>query len=183
MPVIVFLGRLVTTKGLLVLLKAAKILQQQNRRFACLIIGEGPERAALEQFARDSQLAVQVRFAGRLDSERLESALAQAAAVVVPSLGGEVFGLAVAENMARGLPVVASNLGAFVEVLGDAGVTFRTADAAELADALSRVLDNPSLAATLGQRARQRVLDFFTKNRMIEGHLRIYQAARRIAKD
>jgi len=62
--------------------------------------------------------------------------------------------------MLRGLPVVASDLGAFVEVLGNAGFTFRTGDAAALAAALSRHLNDSSLALCLGQRARERALDF-----------------------
>lgn len=174
-PAIVFVGRLVTTKGVHVLLKAAKILLEERRSFELLIIGEGPERAALEQFVRDSQLEANVRFAGRLNDVRLEAALAQAAAVVVPSLGGEVFGMVVAENMVRGLPVVASDLGAFVEVLGGTGLTVRTGDAGDLASALERLLDDPSTATCLGQHARQRVLQSFSFGAMIDTHARLYR--------
>jgi glycosyltransferase involved in cell wall biosynthesis len=169
------MGRLVTTKGVPLLFQAAKILQDQNRRFELLIIGDGPESAALEQFAQESQLTAKVRFVGRLPAAEVETALAQAAVVVVPSLGGEVFGLVVAENMLRALPVVASDLGAFVEVLGDAGLMFHTGDPADLAAALTRLLDDPSWAAALGQRARQRALDFFSQSRMIEAHARLYR--------
>jgi glycogen(starch) synthase len=173
-PVIVFMGRLVTTKGVRLLFESAKILREQNRSFELLVIGDGPERTPLETFARDSRLAAQVRFVGHLDGERLEAALAQASAVVVPSLSGEVFGLVVAENMLRGLSVIASDLGAFIEVLGDTGLTFRAGNATDLAGALSRLLDDPSFAAVLGQRARQRALDFFSKRHMIEAHIRVY---------
>jgi len=93
---------------------------------------------------------------------------------VVPSLGGEVFGLVVAENMLRGLPVVASDLGAFVEVLGDAGLTFRTGDPAALAAALSRLLDDPSFAATLGQRGSRRAETVYALDCMIESHASLY---------
>lgn len=175
MPVIAFMGRLVTTKGVHVLLKAARILRDQNRRFEVLVIGNGPERAALEQFAHDSQLAGYVRFAGRLDGDQLEAALAQASAIAVPSLGGEVFGLVVAENMARGLPVVASDLGAFLEVLDGTGLTFRTGDPADLASALARLLDAPAAAARLGQLARQRVLNFCNYDGMLQSHARVYR--------
>jgi glycosyltransferase involved in cell wall biosynthesis len=181
-PVIAFMGRLMTTKGVHLLLKAATILKEQNRRFELLIIGEGPERATLEEFACDAHLASQVHFAGRLDGGALESALAQAAAVVVPSLGGEVFGLVVAENMARGLPVVASDLGAFVEVLDCTGVTFQTGNLADLASALGRLLDDAPAAARLGQLARQRALDFFSKERMIEVHSMLYRGVRTSSK-
>jgi len=173
-PVIAFMGRLVTTKGIHVLLKAAKVLQEQDRRFELLIIGEGPERAGLEQFVRDSQITDRVRFAGRLDGNQLEATLAHAAVVVVPSLGGEVFGMVVAENMARGLPVVASDLGAFVEVLGKAGLTFRTGDESHLASVLTGLLDDSLAAIQVGQLARRRALDFFNQQSMVQHHARLY---------
>ena len=174
-PVIAFMGRLVTTKGVHVLLNAAKILLEQNRTFELLIIGDGPERAALEQVVRESQLAKNVRFAGRLDGDQLETALARAAALVVPSLGGEVFGMVIAENMVRGLPVVASDLGAFVEVLGGTGLTFRTGDAVDLAAALTRLLDDPAMLIPLGRQAHQRVLQSFSFGAMIDAHACLYR--------
>ena len=174
-PIIAFQGRLVTTKGVRLLLEAARILREQGQPFELLIIGDGPERGSLENFAREAQLDAQVRFAGRLNDARLEAALGQSSVVVVPSLGGEVFGLVVAENMLRALPVVASDLGPFVEVLGDAGFTFRTGDAAPLAAVLSRLLADPVLATQLGQRARTRALDFCNNSRMIEAHVRVYR--------
>lgn len=181
-PVIAFMGRLVTTKGVHVLLNAAKILLERNHTFELLIIGEGPGRAALEQFAHESQLAKTVRFAGRLNGDQLETALARATAVVVPSLGGEVFGLVVAENMARGLPVIASDLGAFAEVLSGSGLTFRAGDAADLASVLAGLLDDPAAAARLGGLALKRALDFCNRSRMIEEHSRVYRALAGAAK-
>jgi glycosyltransferase involved in cell wall biosynthesis len=183
MPVIVFMGRLVTTKGVRILMQAARILREQKRSFELLVIGEGPERTALEQFARDSELGAHVRFAGRLSGENLEAALAQAFAVVVPSLAGEVFGLVVAENMARALPVVTSDLGAFTEVLGEAGLVFRTGDPADLAAKLAQLLDDPKLAARLGLAARHRAIDFCSKRRMIDEHIRVYGEACAAAKN
>ena len=182
-PVIIFMGRLVTTKGVLLLFRAGKILHEQNRRFELLIIGDGPERPALEQFAQESQLAAIVRFAGRLTGAQVEAALAQAAVVVVPSLGGEVFGLVVAENMLRALPIIASDLGAFVEVLGGTGLSFRIGDAQDLAAKIGQLFDDPALAARYGQRARQRALDFCDKTRMIEAHARVYRDVRAAQKD
>jgi glycogen(starch) synthase len=181
-PVIAFQGRLVTTKGVRLLLEAARILREENRSFELLIIGDGPERESLEQFARDSKLEMQVCFAGRLNGMQLDKAFARASAVVVPSLGGEVFGLVVAENMLRALPIIASDLGAFAEVLGDSGLTFRAGDAAALAASLGRLLDDPLLAANLGRRARARALDFCNNSRMIEAHARVYRDVYAAAK-
>jgi glycogen synthase len=174
-PVIVLQGRLVTTKGARVFLEAASILCSENRTFELLVIGDGPERAALEEYAQQCHLSSRVRFAGRLAQADLESVLANAGVVVVPSLGGEVFGLVVAENMLRGLPIVASDLGSFVEVLGNTGLTFRTGDGNDLARQLVRLLDDSTLALTLGHRARQRVFDFYSRGRMIDTHARLYR--------
>jgi phosphatidylinositol alpha-mannosyltransferase len=177
-PVIAFQGRLVTTKGVGILFEAARALLAQNREFELLIVGDGPERSALERLSQDAPLAGHVRFAGRLLGVELDAALVQASVVVVPSLGGEVFGLVVAENMSRGLPVITSDLGAFVEVLGEGGLTFRTGDAAALARELARVLDDPALAARLAQIARQRALDFCDFRRMLDTHTRVYKEVR-----
>jgi len=174
-PVIAFQGRLVTTKGVGILLEAACILAAQKRAFELLIIGDGPERASLERLAQGAPLAGRVRFAGRLTGAQLDAALANVSVVVVPSLGGEVFGLVVAENMSRGLPVVASDLGAFVEVLGEGGLTFRTGDAAALAGELARLLDDDALASRLARSGRQRAREFCDFRRMLEAHAVVYR--------
>jgi phosphatidylinositol alpha-mannosyltransferase len=159
------------------LFEAARALLAQNRAFELLVIGDGPERAALERLSENAPLAGHVRFTGRLSGTELDAALSQASVVVVPSLGGEVFGLVVAENMLRGLPVITSDLGAFVEVLGEGGLTFRTGDAEALAKELRRILDDPALGARLAGMARQRALDFCDFRRMLESHARVYRQA------
>lgn len=174
-PLVVFQGRLVTTKGTRLLLEAARILLSQNPRFQVLIIGDGPERGALEQLAADWLLTPYVRFAGLLPAAELEASIAQASLIVVPSVGGEVFGLVVAENMLRGLPIVASDLGAFVEVLGDTGLVFRAGDASDLARQLGAMLDDSNLARQFSILSRKRIIDFFDRGRMIEGHASIYR--------
>ena len=173
-PVLVFLGRLVTTKGLLLLLEAARLLLLQNRPFELKIIGEGPERAALEALAEQWKIARHLHFFGRLPDSQIAGLLAQADLLVVPSLGGEVFGMVIAENMLRGIPVLASDLGAFVEVLGDAGRTFKTGDSADLARQIVQLLEDPAASQHLAAAAHQRARDFFWLRRMIEGHAQIY---------
>jgi glycogen(starch) synthase len=179
-PVLVFLGRIVTTKGLLLLLEAGRLLQRQNRPIELKVVGDGPQRAALQKLTTEWKLAMQVRFLGRLPDSQIADLLATADLLVVPSLGGEVFGMVIAENMLRGIPILASDLGAFVEVLGDAGRTFKTGDSADLARQIVQLLDDPAASQRLGVAAHQRVRDFFALSRMIEGHAQIY---RRLAPD
>jgi glycogen synthase len=173
-PAIAFLGRLVTTKGVTTLVDAAHILRAQNKNFSLLIIGDGPERQNLEQLVKSAHLDAITRFTGRLPAGDLDALLHTVSLVVVPSLGGEVFGLVVAENMLRGLPVVASSLGAFLEVLGSAGLTFETGNAQALAIPLAKLLDDPALRASLGQQARQRATAFCDLQRMLTAHEDVY---------
>jgi glycogen synthase len=176
--VIAFQGRLVTTKGVQLVLAAVKDLVEQGRLVELLIIGDGPEHNSLEQLAADSVLSGHVQFAGRLGPSDLEAALNRASVLVVPSLAGEVFGLVAAENMRRALPIVASDLGAFAEVLGDTGLTFRTGDVADLTSALTRLLDDPELASRLGEAAYRRSLTSFDLGRMVESHATVYRKVR-----
>ena len=175
-PILVFQGRLVSTKGVAVLLEAARILKEErNRTVQLLIIGDGPERETLERLTRQKGLSGEVRFAGSVPAPQLKQLLSNATAVVAPSVAGEVFGLVVAENMLRGIPVIASDIGPFVEVLGTTGAMFRNQDSADLADQIVKVLDDSAGAAQLARRARERALDYYTKSRMIEAHARLYE--------
>jgi len=174
-PVLVFLGRIVTTKGLLILLQAVRLLLQQNRTVELQVVGDGPERASLERLAEECKLATQVHFLGRLPDSQVDDLLATADLLIVPSLGGEVFGMVMAENMLRGIPILASDLGAFVEVLGNAGLTFKTRDPADLARQIVQLLDDPATARRLGLEGHHRVSNSFPLSRMIEGHAQVYR--------
>jgi glycogen synthase len=172
--VVAFQGRLVTTKGVKLLLEAARELRNQNREFQMLIIGDGPERDRLEEAVRQYRLSDSVHLLGGVSSDELATVLNRASMVVVPSVGGEVFGLVILENMARSLPVIASDLGAFIEVMGDTGLTFRTGDARDLATTVIKLLNTPELGARLGQRARQRAIELYSVESMIKAHSRLY---------
>lgn len=83
-----FLGRLVTTKGVTVLLDAALRLRRAGAPFSIKIIGEGPERGALEARARALGLEEHIAFLGALDDQQLEEVIRGVDVVVMPSLGG-----------------------------------------------------------------------------------------------
>lgn len=174
-PRIVFQGRLVSTKGADILLKAASLLTERGCRVELVLIGDGPERRRLESMARRPPLTGTVRFAGVLAPPELEIQLAAATLVVVPSLGGEVFGLVVAENMLRGLPLVVSDLGAFVEVLGDSGAVFRAGDAQDLSRCIEVLLSDPEKQAAMRIAARRRVQEIFPLEQMIHEHAALYR--------
>lgn len=174
-PTLAFLGRLVSTKGVQILLEAAQRLKSQGLRFRLKIIGDGPDRESLEAFAREHQLDGEVMFLGSLPAEAIEKELQQADTILMPSLGGEVFGLVALENMLRGKLLIVSDIGALAEVVGDAGLTCSTGDVEAWASRLAQVIRNPGLRAELGRKARERALQSFSPEQMIAGHLRLYQ--------
>lgn len=172
-PTILFLGRLVSTKGVHVLLKAVQ--QLRNLDFRLEIIGDGPERPHLEAEVGSRQLERHVSFRGYLPADDVEQAVAGAKAVVMPSLGGEVFGLVALENMLRKKVLIVSELGSLTEVVGDAGLVFPAGDAHALADCLRRVLQSDELAEQTAEKAVRRAGSLFTTERMIENHLLLYR--------
>jgi len=171
-----FQGRLVSTKGAGLLIDAARILRQKGLTADLKFIGDGPELPVLK--SRGAELGGHVEFTGHLASEDLDEIVCEAAAVVMPSLGGEVFGLVAAENMMRGKVLIVSDIGALHEVVGQAGLTFPTNDAAALADRMRQVLEDSELSRSLGKAARERALRLFDLDTMIEAHVSVYRAPR-----
>lgn len=175
LPTFAFLGRLVSTKGVPVLLEAAQQLNAKGLAFRVRIIGHGPAREALEQLVEDLQIQDCVQFLGYVRKEDLEECLADAAAVVMPSLSGEVFGLVAAENMQRGRLIIVSNIGALAEVVGDAGLKFMPGDVAGLARCMEDVVANRTLVEGLRKKASHRVAQTFADDQMAKEHLRLYE--------
>lgn len=168
-----FQGRLVTSKGIATLLEAAAALQKEGRPFRLKIVGDGPEMESLR--ARAADTGARIEFLGHVRDERLDEVFSDVAAVVMPSLGGEVFGLVAAENMLRGKLVIVSDLGALQEVVGDAGLIYPAGDAAALAACMRRVLDEPDLATSLGSAARARAQQLFSVECMMDAHIALYR--------
>jgi len=171
-----FNGRLVTTKGVQILLGAAHLVKSRGLAFQLWLVGDGADRARLEALAGEYQLEDTVRFLGYLSGTPLEAALQSADAILMPSLGGEVFGLVALENMMRGKLVVVSDIGALAEVVGDAGLTCPTGDAEAWAVCMERLIRNPGLCVELGRRARERAQQYFSIQQMITGHTRVYSS-------
>ena len=174
-PTFVFQGRLVSTKGVRVLIEAAGVLKAKHREFQVRVIGDGSERQEMEKLARYLGIESYVRFLGYVPPERLDESLVGATAIVMPSLGGEVFGLVAAENMQMGRLVIASDIGALSEVLDDAGMTFVTGDAEGLARCMESIIADPLLAEEIGQRAFRRMAQLFAADHMVREHMRVYQ--------
>lgn len=109
---------------------------------------------------------------GWLDHEEARALMSHAAICVVPSLWQEPFGLVAVEAMMAGLPVCASDLGGLRDIIvhNETGYLFPAGDAGALARGLEKLLDNPSLRASMGAAGRQRVLAQYTWPAIVDNH-------------
>jgi len=176
-------GRLVTIKGLSLLLEAAGRLRDQGYAFRLKFIGDGAERGRLEGLASTLGLCDRVDFTGTLQGEDLEKAVSEVGVVVMPSVWEETAGLSAVEHMMRGRLVIASDIGGLGELVSDAGLKFPAGDAAALAECMRRVLDNPEIVGRLGSMARQRARALFRQERMIGDYVRLYQRLSEAAEE
>ncbi|HEV2382723.1 MAG TPA: glycosyltransferase family 4 protein [Terriglobia bacterium] len=170
-----YVGRMVSEKGLHLLIDAARQLQDAGCVFHLTYVGDGPERPALEERVKALGLRNEVTFTGYLQGEALEHALRQVDALVMPSIWEETAGLSAIEQMMRGRLVIASDTGGLGEVVDGAGLKFAVGDVKGLTSCLRRVLDEPSLVKSLGEKARERALQLFRLRRMVADHLAVYR--------
>ena len=156
---IAFLGRLVSDKGADLLLQAFAALQPTDWHLS--VIGDGPERVALDRLCADLGVSHSVDFLGALQGEAFVQILNQHEILVVPSRWREPFGVVALEGLACGCVVLASDGGGLPDAVGTAGLLFRRGDQADLQAQLGRLLSDSSLREHLRDRAT--------------GHLRAFQ--------
>ena len=170
-----YVGRFVPEKGIPALLHAAGLLVKAGHEFEVRLVGDGPERAKLETIIAQEQLENCVRITGFLTGDALANMLSNINVVVVPSVWEETAGLAAIEQMMRGRLVIASDVGGLGEIVGEGGLKFAAGDANALADCMRAVLQDRSVIDSYGRRGRQRALQFFVHDRMIQEHAIVYR--------
>jgi len=169
----VYLGRFAQEKGLDVLLDAWKQLPVQ---YPLQIIGDGPEREALEAKARGLQLSG-ITFRGRLAREDAMTSIKNSRFVVVPSTWYETFGMCIAEAFACGTPVLCSRLGAMQEIVKDHGdgLHFTAGDASDLAEKVEWAWRHPGELAQMGRAGRRKFESDYTAEKNYSLLMSIYE--------
>jgi phosphatidylinositol alpha-mannosyltransferase len=148
-------------KGLSVLLKAFETLGSERRGLRLLIAGPaGDPEEVLHRVP--AGLRDRVVLLGQINDEDKVRMLHSVDVFCSPNTGGESFGIVTAEAMAAGLPIVASDIDAFRQVLrgGEAGELFTTGDPADLARAAGRLLNDAPRRAALSAAALAAVADY-----------------------
>jgi glycosyltransferase involved in cell wall biosynthesis len=154
---VVHVGRLIDEKRVDVLLEAIAALGDRLPTLRCALIGDGPERAALEALAARLGLADRVRFLGRVEGSRVYG-LMKAAKVLVMASAREGFGITVAEAQACGtVPVVARGPMSAAAALIEDGVdgVLCDPDPTSMAEALAGLLADPARLAAMSRAARR----------------------------
>lgn len=175
-------GRLQPVKSQITLVEAVGTLLRRRpdsaSRLRLVLVGDGPERPALEAAIQAEGLADIAGVTGWQDD--VPALLASLDIFVLPSLN-EGISNTILEAMACGLPVVATRVGGNPELVvdGETGYLFPVGDSASLADRLAAYLDEPGLRARQGEAARRRAETEFSMERMLGAYAELYRSLTR----
>lgn len=159
--VLLYMGVLAPRKNLRFLLEVFAQLQPQHPELLLLVVGSGPQAAALQVYAQQLGVAAAVRFTGYIDENAKVDFYNLADIFVFPSLL-EGFGMVVAEAMACGVPVLSSNAASLPEVVGEAGLLASPTDAVAFRTHLLQLVQEPALRRQLGEQGRRRIQEHFS---------------------
>jgi glycosyltransferase involved in cell wall biosynthesis len=162
-PFFLYAGRLERLKGVQDLIA----MFARGRDADLLIAGDGSFRARLEEMAR---ALPHVRFLGAVHPATMGDLYRRAVALLVPSLCYETFGLAAAEAMSHGTPVIVRRIGALTEMVEESGGGYSFETIEECREAMDRLRTSPDLRASLGRRGRAAARERWSR----EVHLRRY---------
>lgn len=152
--VLVWVGRMVPVKGLEILVEACAELQRRGRRFVLNLIGEGPERAALESLVRSRHLSDSIRCLGPIRPAELPDWY-RAADVTVLSSWSEGLPNVLRESLACGTPFVATDVGSIREIASpEYSVLVAPGDAPGFAEAVEKVLEGSQRRAARRYKTR-----------------------------
>ena len=174
-PYALFVGRLVSYKGIEVLIEAAKSFDQK-----VVIVGEGPLKISLEKKIRQLGLQDRVILMGKIQNDKQFVGLYHGCdMLVLPSITpNENFGIVQLEAMACSKPVVTTNLKSGVPAVGESGKTcliVEPGNVAELANAMSMIFNNKELKYKMGRAARVRFENFYTWKGMVDSQINAYK--------
>jgi len=157
---LLFVGRLDARKGFPIAVDAFRRLAARRDDLRLMVAGDGPQRGEVDRL-RDGDRA-RVRMLGMVPHAKLPAVAAACDLYLGPATGGESFGVVLVEAMAAGLPVVASDIPGYDEVVRDGvdGLLVSPRNPAALAVAAGRVLDDPALAARLAAAGHDRAATF-----------------------
>ena len=169
---VLFVGRVEKGKGIDLLLRASSMIKEPHN---VIVVGDGPARAEMEEFAQDIGLKDQVRFVGWVAHDDLAPYYRNAAVLAFPTRS-DTFGLVGLEAFGHGVPVVAFNVGGISAWLqdGQTGYLVPPFDVSLFATRIGELLGNQDLRIQMGERGRQIVEDAYSAERCYEALVNAY---------
>lgn len=167
-------ARMVPVKNQSALVRAFDSVVDQHTHSELIFLGDGPLRGDLEQLTNDLKLTDNIQFSGEVSRERVYEVFSQSDVFVIPS-HAEGFCVAAVEAMASGLPVVASDIPVFHEILGDSGLFIDQTDPDDIAETILEIKRNETEYRKWSQMARQRATTEFSLNKCAEAYYDIYK--------
>jgi glycogen synthase len=171
---LVFLGRLDHQKGLDLLFKALKLLQEQSLTPRLTVIGTGIKEKNFRRLAQDLGIVSQVDFVGEKTGLELVHLLNAHRIMVVPSRPFEAFGIVALEGIACGCVVLGSAQGGLPEAIGPCGETFVSEDVQDLAKQLSNLLHHPERLSVYSANAKE-YLRHFRRDRIASSYVAVVE--------
>ena len=168
---VLFVGRLSKEKGVDILLQSWQNIPDIN----LTIVGDGPERQALEKRATSN-----VEFKGHLNSEQVRAQMHKASVLVMPSIWYEGFPVTLVEAYESGLPVIASRIGSLTELIveGETGQLFNPGDRVALTKTVTDLFSRPNELVQMSSNARRLYLSSYTPHANFISLMSIYEESR-----
>jgi len=171
---ILFVGNLSSYKGPEYLIKAMKSINAN-----LVIIGVGLEEKRLKDEVMRRGLEKKVFFLGKIENDQLINYYDACKIFCLPSVSpAETFGIVLLEAMARSKPVISTELGtgtSWVNVDGETGFVVSPRSSEELSNAINKILCNDRLREQMGNNAKKRVIDNFTREKVIDYLIELYK--------
>ncbi len=178
---VLFVGRLAEVKGVIYLCQAMKLLQKKRKDTHLTVVGDGPERPALESFVLENSLEDVIAFAGWVQPTELPQYYANADVFAGPSIRDsasriEAFGLVFAEASAAGLPVVTTNVGGVTDIVkdGETGLVVPQKDSQALYEALEYLYTHRTRGKEMGRRGQKFVTENFSWEAITKRYLDLF---------
>lgn len=164
------------------LFKAVKICIEKGKEFTCLVIGDGPERAGLEQIVKNLNLSSTVIFLG----ERYDiPLLLKQIDIVVSTSDTEGLPRNLLEALAEGVAVVATDVGGTAEIIkhNDTGLLVESGNERDIADGICKMIDNTDLAHKLGANGKAMVQQSYSMKNIARQWQTLYENILTIQKN
>ena len=170
-PLIACIGRLHKDKGIGYMIEALAGIREKMGGVKLMIVGDGPDGKRLKRLSVDMGLDGNVIFAGAVSAGQIAAFYNSCDLLALPTTAIEGLSLVLLEAMSCGKPVLSSDIGGTPELVRDGidGILVEPRDVGGFVQAALRILEDSSLAAKMGENARDRIISGYSQEKMMDG--------------